>query len=398
MASETSAPRVALVGAARTPIGKFGGTLAKVTAVQLGALAAGEALRRARLQPKQVDEVLMGLCLQAGLGQNPARQVQLALNIPVDRGAVTINKVCGSGLRAIMLAATAIRAGDVDVAVAGGMESMSQAPYLLPRARTGLRYGDAVLLDAVNRDSLEDAYGNGLMGRTADQTAQRHRIPRDEQDRYAVRSHQRAARATEEGRFREEMIPVPPEVTGGKALDRDEGIRPDVSPEQLAKLRPVFSQDGTITAGNASQLSDGAAAVVLVSEARAKRWGLEPLAWVHSQQVGGVEPAHITESPIPTVKEHLRRVGQKVEDLELVEMNEAFAVASLAFLKEVPIPEDRFNVLGGAVALGHPIGCTGARLPVTLVHEMRRRKAHRGLATLCMGGGNGLSMIFESAA
>ncbi len=392
----TSAPRVALLSAARTPIGKFGGALAKVSAVGLGACAAKEALRRSGLAGKQVDEVLMGSCIQAGLGQNPARQVQLSTDVPYERGAVTINKVCGSGLRAAILACSEIRAGDIDVALVGGMESMSQGPHLLPRVRTGLRYGDGAVVDSVSHDSLEDAYGNGPMGRTADATARHHSVSREEQDRFALRSHQRAQKAQEEGRLREEIVGVPAEVTGGAPLERDEGVRGDATMERLAKLKPVFASDGTVTAGNASQLSDGAAALVLASEAKVKRLGLSPLAWIHSYHTGGVQPARITESPIPTVREHLARRSIPLESLDVVEVNEAFAASCVAFLKELPVAEDRFNPNGGAVALGHPIGATGARLIATLAYELRRRQGERGLASLCMGGGNGLSIVLDS--
>lgn len=391
-----ASPRVAIVGAARTPIGKFGGGLSKVPAVELGKVAAAEALRRANVPAKKVDEVLMGLCIAAGLGQNPARQVQLGLGIPVDRGALTVNMVCGSGLRSLMMASTGIRAGDIDVALVGGMESMSQAPHLAPRVRNGLRYGEGPLVDAIARDSLEDAYGHGLMGKTADLTAKRTQVSRDEQDRFALRSHQRARSATDEGRFREEIVVVPEAVTKGAPVERDEGIRGDTTLERLAGLKPVFNSDGTVTPGNASQMSDGAAALVLASESRVKKMGLTPLAWLRSSHIGGVEPVRITESPIPTVRAHLEKEKISVKELDLVEANEAFAVSTVAFQKELGIPEDRLNVNGGAIALGHPIGCSGARIVVTLVHELRRRKAGRGLATLCMGGGNGLSLLLEA--
>jgi acetyl-CoA C-acetyltransferase len=391
-----SPPRVAIVGAARTPIGRFGGGLHKVPSVELGKVAAAEALKRAGVPAKKIDETLFGLCIAAGVGQNPARQVALGVGVPVDRGALTVNMVCGSGMRSLLLAATEIRAGDIDIALVGGMESMSRAPHLYPRVRAGVRYGDAPGVDAIARDSLEDAYGHGLMGRTADLSAKRLEISREEQDKFALRSHQRAQAATQEGRLKDEIVPVPEAVTQGPAVERDEGIRGDTTLEKLAKLKAAFTNDGTVTPGNASQMSDGAAALVLASEAKVKKLGLTPMAWIRSSFIGGVEPVRITESPIPTVRAHLEKEKLKVSEIDLIEANEAFAVASVAFQRELGVPEDRLNVNGGAIALGHPIGCSGARIVVTLLHELRRRKAGRGLATLCMGGGNGLSLLVEA--
>ena len=394
-----SPARVAILAAKRTPLGKFLGSLSKVPAVELGRIAAEAALSEIPVQPADVDEVIFGNCIQAGLGQNPARQVQLGLNIPFERGAVTVNKVCGSGLESILLGCARIKAGEVELVLAGGMESMSLAPYLLPRARTGLRYGDAPIVDSITRDSLEDAYGAGLMGVTAEGTARRNSVSREEQDRFALRSNQLAARARSEGNFRSETVPVPPDAQRGiPGLDHDEGVRGDTTLERLGRLRPVFQDDGTVTAGNSSQLSDGAAALVLASEAMATRLGLVPLAWIHSSHSGGVEPVRITESPIPTVRAHLAKTGFTLADLDLVEINEAFAASTVAFLHEIPVPDAKFNVNGGAIALGHPIGCSGARIIVTLAHALRSRKAMRGLASLCMGGGNGLSLMLENPA
>ncbi len=391
--------RVAILAAKRTPIGKFLGSLAKVPAVELGRLAVTDAILHAHLQPSDIGELLFGNCIQAGLGQNPARQVLLGAKIPYERGAVTINKVCGSGMESIIMGCSRIRAGDADIVVAGGMESMSLAPYLAPRVRSGLRYGDTPLIDSINHDSLEDAYGAGLMGVTAEGTASRNAVSREEQDRFSLRSNQRAARAIESGSFRAETVPVPPDPAHGTpGLERDEGVRGDTTLERLGKLRPVFKSDGTVTAGNSSQLSDGASALVLASEAKVAALRLEPLAWIHSFQSGGVEPVRITESPIPTVREHLAKIGWGIQDLDRVEVNEAFAASTVAFLKAFPVSDDRFNPTGGAIALGHPIGCSGARIVTTLAHGLRISGGHRGLATLCMGGGNGLSIILENPA
>jgi acetyl-CoA C-acetyltransferase len=391
-------PRVAIVSAVRTPIGKFGGNLRQTPATVLGTIAVEAALRRVQLAPAEVPELVFGHCIQAGTGQNPARQVLLGAGIPPTSGAVTVNKVCGSGLKAITLSAAEIRAGDFDLIVAGGMESMDSAPFLIhSRVREGHRYGSLTSEDAVLRDSLLDAYGDhDHMGITGERVAQHFQLTRTEVDAYAARSHQRAADATKAGLFQPELVPVPGDRTyTGKGLETDEGIRPETTVESLAKLKPAFRPGGMMTAGNSSQLSDGAAALVLASEPAMARHGLKPLAWVHSYAVSGVAPEDVMESPIPTVKLHLARTGFAPADFDQVEHNEAFASASVAVQRTFGFTDEQFNPRGGAVALGHPIGASGARIVVTLLHELIATDGRLGLATLCMGGGNGLSIILD---
>lgn len=392
-----AAEPIAILGAVRTPIGKAGGALSKVPAVALGTAAVKEALVRAKVAPTEVQELLFGCALQAGLGQNPARQVELGAGLPESIGAVTINKVCGSGMKAMMLGASEIRAGDLDLVVAGGMESMDQAPYLVQGARHGLKYGNVPFVDAMLQDSLLDAYDHLHMGLTGEAVARKYGITRAEADAFAVRSHTRAAQASSSGLFDAEIVPVPAGAPGTE-VRRDEGPRGETTMEKLAKLRPAFDPDGVLTAGNSSQISEGAAALVLASAAKARALNATPLAWIHSYHVSGLAPSRVMEAPIPAVREHLAKVKMTVDDLDLVEHNEAFSTASLAVQRELKIPDSKFNVHGGAVAIGHPIGCSGARIVVTLLHEMMRTRAHRGLATLCMGGGNGTSMIIERAA
>ncbi|HYK93444.1 MAG TPA: acetyl-CoA C-acyltransferase [Thermoplasmata archaeon] len=390
--------RVALVAGVRTPIGKYGGSLRSTRAVDLGVVAVQEALRRSSLAPAEVPLLLFGHCIQAGTGQNPARQVVLGAGLPVTTGGVTVNMVCGSGMQAIISASQAIRSGDFSLAVAGGMESMSGAPYLVPsKARWGLRYGSSTLDDAMLRDSLLDAYGeHEHMGLTGERIAEQLHLTRSEVDAFALRSHHRAAAATVDGTFRDEIVPVPASLTpGAEGLDRDEGPRGDTTAARLAALKPSFRPNGVLTAGNSSQLSDGAAAVVLASADEVERRGWKPLAWIHSTMVSGVPPSQVMESPIPTVKLHLERAGFDAAEMGRVEHNEAFSSASIAVQRAFGWSDDRFNVHGGAVALGHPIGASGARIVVTLAYEMRRASVGRGLATLCMGGGNGLSLILE---
>ncbi|MCI4333672.1 MAG: acetyl-CoA C-acyltransferase [Thermoplasmata archaeon] len=390
--------RVAILSAVRTPIGKFGGALRSVPAVGLGGLAAGAALSRAGVDPADVPEVVFGHCIQAGTGQNPARQVLRSVSIPDHAGAATVNMVCGSGMQAILFASALIRAGDFPLVLAGGMESMSSAPFLVPAAaRWGMKAGAATLDDAMLRDSLLDAYGeHEHMGQTGERIATRLHLTRAEVDAFAARSHTRAAQANSQGTFTSEMVPVPASLTATRtALQNDEGPRGDSTLESLARLKPSFRPDGLLTAGNSAQLSDGAAALVLASEAEAERRGLRPLAYLHSSAVDGLAPTEVMEAPIPTVRKHLAAVGLTPSDFDRVEHNEAFASASIAVQRAFGFRDDRFNVHGGAVALGHPIGASGARIVVTLVHELARTNGHRGLATLCMGGGNGLSLIVE---
>jgi acetyl-CoA C-acetyltransferase len=383
-----------LVSACRTPIGKYGRALKDVDAPVLGSIVVREAVARAGIDPHDVDEVLMGNVIQAGLGQAPARQAAILAGLPDKVAAVTINKVCASGLKAVSVAADAIRAGSIAVAVAGGMESMSRAPYVLKEARWGVGYNHAQLLDAMVHDGLWDVYNRFHMGVTGEIVAERFAIDREAQDRFALESHVRALKAIHGGKFREEIVPV--DVPGrDDAFDTDEGVRPDTSLEKLSRLPPVFKRDGVVTAGNASQLSDGAAALVVTSEEFAEARGLAPMARIVAYTMSGVKPEHVMEAPIPAVRALLKRTGLAVDDIDVFEHNEAYASATLAVMKELGIPPDRLNVHGGAVALGHPLGCTGARILTTLVHAMIDRKARRGLATLCLGGGNAMAMLVE---
>ncbi len=387
---------VAIVGAARTPIGSFGGSLADVPVPQLGATVIAAALERAGLSPHQVDEVIMGNVLSAGVGMNPARQAAMSAGLPETVPATTVNKVCGSGLKAVALAAQAITLGDAEVVVAGGMESMSRAPYLLPRARFGYRMGHGEVLDHMIKDGLWCALEECHMGNTAENVARDYEISREDQDRFAYESHMKAARAWQEGRFAEEVVAV--EVQGRQGamrVDRDEHIRPDTTMEKLARLRPAFVSGGTVTAGNASGINDGAAAVVLASKRKVRELGLEPLAWVKAYASAGVPPRIMGMGPVPAVRKVLERAGLSLRDIDLIEANEAFAAQSLAVGRELGWDWERVNVNGGAIALGHPIGASGARILVTLLYEMRRRQARHGLATLCIGGGQGIAMVVE---
>ena len=388
-----------IVSAARTPVGRFLGSLAPVKAPELGAVAIREAMRRARLGPEDVEEVVMGNVIQAGVGQAPARQAALKAGVPPAVSAYTVNKVCGSGLKAVMLAAQGIRAGDLRVVVAGGMESMSNAPYLLRGAREGLKFGDQKLEDAMILDGLWCSFGAAHMGRYAELTAERSGITRRELDEFAWRSHQKAVAAMEAGRFGAEIVPVEvPGAKGSTVVDRDEGPRKDTDVEKLAKLRPAFQPvGGVVTAGNASGLTDGAAAVVVMSEAAARERGLEPMARIRTYTTGGTEPELLFYAPVVAVRNLMQKGGFTIDDFDLIEVNEAFASQALADGKELGWDWDRVNVNGGAVALGHPIGASGARVLVTLLHEMRQRDAELGLATLCLGGGNAVAMAVERA-
>ncbi len=354
-----------------------------------------DAVSRAGLVGADIEEVIMGNVLQAGLGQNPARQAALLGGLPDRVGAVTVNKVCGSGLQAVMFAADMIRAGSADVVVAGGMESMSRAPYLVKEARWGVGINNVQFIDSMVHDGLWDVYNQFHMGITGEIVAERFHVTREEMDAFALESHRRAARATQEGKFKEEILPV--EVPGAGLVEVDEGIRHDTSLEKLARLPPVFREGGLVTAGNASQLSDGAAAMVVMSREAADRHGVKPLAHVVDYGTAGVKPEWVMEAPIPGVRKLLKRTGLSVDDIDLFEHNEAYAAASVAVMRELGIPYDRFNVNGGAVAMGHPIGCSGARVLTTLIHAMRDWGAKRGLATLCLGGGNAVSMVVERA-
>ncbi len=374
-------------------MGKYGRAFRNVEAVKLGSTAIAEAVNRAGLVPADIEEVLMGNVISAGLGQNPARQAALAAGLPDRVGAVTINKVCGSGLQAVMFAADMIRAGSADVLLAGGMESMSRAPYLVKEARWGIGINNVPFIDAMVNDGLWDAYNQFHMGVTGEIVAERFKISREDMDRFALESHRRAATATQEGRFKEQIVPV--DVPGSGRVEVDEGIRSDTSLEKLSKLPPVFREGGQVTAGNASQLSDGGAAMVVLSREAADRHGVTPLARVVAYNTVGVKPEWVMEAPIPGVRKLLKKTGLSVDDIDLFEHNEAYAAASLGVMRELGIPQEKFNVNGGAVALGHPIGCSGARILTTLAYAMKDRGAKRGLATLCLGGGNAVSMIIE---
>ena len=389
---------VAILAAVRTPIGRFGGSLRNVPATRLGTLAARAALERAHWSPDEVQEVLFGQAIQAGAGQNPARQVLRGAGVPDSVGAATVNMVCGSGMKAIHWGFTAIRAGDFDRVLVGAMESMSKAPYLVDgEMRWGSLPGPHTLEDGMQRDALIDAYDeHEIMGLTGERIAKKFGLTRAEVDAFGLRSHLRASRAIAAGTFASEIEPVPKEWTAtGEPLVHDEAPRADTTLEKLGRLKPAFAPDGVLTAGNSSKLSDGGAALVLASAREVKERGAKPIAWIHSAAESGVHPRDVMESPIPTVRQHLAATGLKPSDFDRVEHNEAYASASIAVQRTFGFTEEQFNVNGGAVALGHPIGASGARIVVTLVQELVRSKKQLGLATLCMGGGNGLSLIVD---
>jgi len=385
-----------ILSAVRTPIGKFLGELADLSAPKLGSLAAAEALKRAGIAADQVDEVIFGNVVQAGVGQNPARQAALAAGFPDRIAAYTVNKVCGSGLKAVMLAAQAIRAGDAQVVLAGGMESMSRAPHLLINSRTGTKFGDGKLVDSLSQDGLWCPFANWPMGEAAEHIAVKCEINRTDQDRFSAQSHQRAAAAWASGAFTAEVLPITL-GSGAKAktVSRDEGVRPESSHEGLAKLRTVFKTDGTVTAGNASQMSDGAAAVVVASAQAATSMGAKPLARIVAYATSGVNPKDIFIAPVSATRMVLEKADLYLDDIDLFEMNEAFAAQMLACGKGLGLDESRVNVNGGAIALGHPIGASGTRVLVTLLHALQQRNLKRGLASLCLGGGNAVAMIIE---
>jgi acetyl-CoA C-acetyltransferase len=390
---------VVIASAARTPIGRFMGGLSSVAAPDLGAHAIRAALERARVPAEAVEEVIMGCVVQAGIGQNPARQAAIKAGVPTSVGAVTINKVCGSGLKAVVLAAQAIKAGDAEVIVAGGMESMSNAPHLLPKAREGFRLGHAQLLDSVIRDGLWDVYNDVHMGETAELVAAKYGITREAQDEFALRSHKKAVAAQRAGKFEAEIAPleIPQKKGAPVTLANDEGPRADTSLEALAKLRPAFRKEGgTVTAGNAPGLNDGAAALVVMSGERARASKIAPLARITGYATGGRDPQWVMLAPIDAVKKLLEATGRRAAgEYDLVELNEAFAAAAIAVSRELEIPPARLNVNGGAIALGHPIGASGARILTTLLYAMKDRGARTGLAALCLGGGNAVAMSVE---
>ncbi|HTP53588.1 MAG TPA: thiolase family protein [Thermoplasmata archaeon] len=396
--SSGGARRVAILSAVRTPIGRFGGSLKNVRAPVLGTIAARAAIERSGVAPSEIEEVLFGEAIQAGVGQNPARQVLRGAGVPDTVGAATVNMVCGSGMKAIHWGASAIRAGDFDRVLVGGMESMSNAPYLLEgRMRWGSPPGPHTLDDAMQRDSLIDAYDeHEIMGLTGERIAKKLGLTRAEVDAFGLRSHRRASEAVANGTFAREIVAVPADPSAASpGLDHDEAPRADSTLDGLARLKPAFAPDGVLTAGNSSKLSDGAAALVLASASEVERRGIVPLAWIHSEAESGVHPRDVMESPIPTVRKHLERTGLSPKEFDRVEHNEAYASASIAVQRAFGFTEAQFNPVGGAIALGHPIGASGARIVVTLIHELERSHGRLGLATLCMGGGNGLSLAVE---
>lgn len=388
---------VVIAGAVRTPVGSFQGTLGSIPAVELGALVIKEAIRRAGVTPGQVDEVIMGNVLQGGLGQNPARQAAVKAGLPREVPALTLNKVCGSGLKTVVSAAQAILAGDAEIIVAGGMENMSAAPYLLPQVRAGHRMGDSILVDSMIHEGLWDAFYDIHMGITAENIAEEFGFSRQAQDDYALSSQQRTEAAIKAGRFREEIVPVPvPQRKGEPVIfAQDEFPRFGTTAQTLALLRPAFKKEGTVTAGNSSGINDGAAAVVVMAKEKAESLGLKPLARLVSWASAGVDPRIMGTGPIPASRKALEKAGLQIEDIDLVEANEAFASQVLAVARELGLNMENTNVNGGAIALGHPIGASGTRILVTLLYEMQRREVKRGLATLCIGGGQGIALVVE---
>ena len=387
-----------IVSAVRTPTGKFLGVLKGFTAPQLGALVVAEAIRRAGIDPAIVDECIMGNVVSAGLGQNPARQAALHGGLSDHVAALTINKVCGSGLKAVMLADQGIRVGDIDIAVAGGMESMSNCPYLLPRVRDGLRMGNAEIVDSMINDGLWCAFEQSHMGNAGEVVAEHYKVGRAAQDAYAAKSHQKAARATEDGAFKDEILPISIPQKKGDALvvDRDEAIRADMTVDSLAALNPAFKTDGTVTAGNAPGVNDGASALVVMAAERAKSLALPPLARIVGQAPSGLAPKFVLMTPVEAVRRVAEKVGWDLRDVDLFELNEAFAVQAVAVLNELGIDPEKVNVNGGAVALGHAIGSSGGRVLTTLLYALKRRNLKRGIATLCLGGGNGVAVAVET--
>ncbi|WHY55706.1 acetyl-CoA C-acetyltransferase [Peribacillus simplex] len=387
---------VVIVGAARTPVGAFGGSLANVSAVDLGVVAAKEAIKRANISTDMIDEVLVGNILSAGLGQNVARQVAIHAGIPETTPAMAINKLCGSGLRTVIMGAQFIALGDADVILAGGIESMSNAPYLLPNYRFGQKMGNAEAVDSMTYDALTDVFNQYHMGVTAENIAEQWEISREKQDEFALESQLKAEKAQLEGRFADEIVPVEYKRRGKTVLvDQDEHPRHGLTIDQLAKLRPAFKENGTVTAGNASGINDGGAMLVLMSKEKADGLGLEALATIKSYANAALDPKIMGYGPVPATRKALAKAGLTIDDLDLMEVNEAFAAQSLAVLKDLELNPEKVNVNGGAIALGHPVGASGARILVTLLYEMKRRDAKTGLATLCIGGGQGTALIVE---
>jgi acetyl-CoA C-acetyltransferase len=390
---------VVIISGCRTAVGKFQGSLSDLSAPQLGATVVREAVKRAGLNSDQIDECIMGNVLPAGLGQNPARQAAIFAGLSPATGAMTINKVCGSGLKAVALAAQAIQTGNASIVVAGGMESMTNAPYLLPQARKGYRLGNGKVIDSMVHDGLWDIYNDYHMGVTGENVAEKYGITREEQDEFAVNSHRKAIAAWKECRFKSQIVPVEiPAKKKGEApvlFEKDESPREDTSIESLSALKPAFKKDGTVTAGNAPGVNDGAAAVVVTSAHRAKELGVQPMVRILAQATSGVEPKWVMMAPVDAVKKIWEKTGWKKDDVDLYELNEAFSVQALGVTRELGLDLNKVNVNGGAVAIGHPIGASGARVLVTLIYEMTRRNAKRGIAALCLGGGNAVAMAVE---
>jgi acetyl-CoA C-acetyltransferase len=387
-----------IISAVRTATGKFQGALSQFKATDLGAIVVKEAVRRGGVDPADVDEVIMGCVIQAGLGQNPARQAALKGGIPFGVSAVTINKVCGSGLKSVMLAAQGVQLGDSEIVVAGGMESMTNAPYLIPDARKGYRLGNGVLVDAMIHDGLWCAFENYHMGNTGEVVADRYKVTREEQDQFAFQSHQKALAATRAGKFKDEILPIEiPQKKGSPVVfEIDESIREDTSLEVLGKLKPAFKKEGgTVTAGNAPGVNDGASAVVVTSLERARRLGIEPMARIVAQATSGIEPELVMMAPVEAIRKVIKKAGWSLEEVDLIELNEAFAVQAVAIIRELKLDPSRVNVNGGAVALGHAIGQSGSRLLTTMLYELKRRNARRGVVALCLGGGNAVAMAVE---
>jgi len=388
---------VVIASGVRTAQGKFAGALKSFQSPQLGGIVIKEAVKKAGIKNQDVDEVIMGCVVSAGLGQNVARQAAINAGIPAEVGSFHVDKVCGSSLKAVVIAVQAIKCNDAEIIVAGGMESMTNAPFALPKGRFGYRMFDGKIKDLMVHDGLWDVYNDYHMGNTGEVIAEKHNISREECDKFAMWSHQKAAKATQNGSFKDEIIPV--EIPQKKAdpiiFDKDEGIRPNTTLEKLAKLPPFFKKDGVVTAGNASQITDGASATVVMSKEKADKLGIEPLATIKGYNTSGVEPSYVMGAPIPGVKKLMKDMKLTIEDIDLVEHNEAFSSASAAVIKEINIPREKFNVHGGAVAIGHPIGSSGSRILITLMHAMKKYKKHRGLATICLGGGNAVQMIIE---
>lgn len=388
---------VVIVSGVRTAHGRFSGALKGFSAPQLGGIAIKEAVKKAGLKPSDVEEVIMGNVVQAGLGQNVARQAAINAGIPYEAGAFHVDKVCGSSLKAVVLASQAIKCNDAECIVAGGMESMTNCPYVLDKARFGYRMFDGKIIDTMVHDGLWDVYNNFHMGNTGEIIAERNNITRKDCDEFAAKSQIKAAKATKNGSFKDEVIQI--EIKQKKSdpiiFDKDEGIREDTTVEKLSKLKPFFKENGVVTAGNASQITDGSSAIVVMSKEKAEKKGIKPIVTIKDYNTWGVKPEHVMEAPIPGVKKLLKKMNLTIDDIDIVEHNEAFSSASIALMKSIGIPEDIFNIHGGAVAIGHPIGSSGSRILVTLIHAMKKYNKNRGLATICLGGGNAVSMIIE---